>query len=147
MLIIILVISIIAISIGINNDYTDWGEGLMVISGAIIMFTIAIILVMCLLFPYNIEKKLAMYEEENLKIEIKIKNTIKSYMEYEQETYDKVLKDADLTTIVLKYPELNSNELVKAEIEMYKENNNKIRELKEKQINKSVMAWWLYFGN
>lgn len=147
MLIIILVISIIAISIGINNNYTDWGEGLMVISGAIIMFTIAIILVMCMLFPYNIEKKLAMYEEENLKIEIKIKDTIKSYMEYEQETYDKVLKDADLTTIVLKYPELNSNELVKAEIEMYKENNKKIKELKENQINKSVMAWWLYFGN
>ena len=110
-------------------------------------FIAIVIFVMLIEFPFNIDKKLAMYEEENLKIETKIKDTIKSYMEYEQETYDKVLKDADLTTIVLKYPELNSNELVKAEIEVYKENNNKIRELKEKQINKSVMAWWLYFGN
>ena len=110
-------------------------------------FIAIVIFVMLIEFPFNIDKKLAMYEEENLKIETKIKDTIKSYMEYEQETYDKVLKDADLTTIVLKYPELNSNELVKAEIEMYKENNKKIKELKEQQINKLVMAWWLYFGN
>lgn len=143
MLLVLLVICI-GLFIGGICAYEESVVGGSLLAGGLIVI---IIMVMLIDFPYNIEKKLAMYEEENLKIETKIKNTIKSYMEYEQETYDKVLKDADLTTIVLKYPELNSNELVKAEIEMYKENNKKIKELKEKQINKSVMAWWLYFGN
>lgn len=143
MLLVLLVICIGLFIVGMYS-YEEMVIGGSLLAGVFILIMILIILIE---FPYNIEKKLAMYEEENLKIETKIKDTIKSYMEYEQETYDKVLKDADLTTIVLKYPELNSNELVKAEIEVYKDNNNKIRELKEKQINKSVMAWWLYFGN
>lgn len=142
----LLVLLVICIGLFIGGMCADEE---MVIGGSLLAggFILIMILIMLIDFPYNIEKKLAMYEEENLKIETKIKNTIKSYMEYEQETYDKVLKDADLTTMVLKYPELNSNELIKAEIEMYKENNKKIKELKEKQINRSVMAWWLYFGN
>ena len=143
MLLVLLVICIGIFIGGMCADEECVIEGSVVVGVLILVITLAILAD----FPFNIEKKLVMYEEENFKIETKIKSTIKSYMEYEQETYDKVLKDADLTTIVLKYPELNSKELVKAEIEMYKENNNKIRELKEKQINKSVMAWWLYFGN
>ena len=98
-------------------------------------------------FPYNVDKKIAMYEEYNTDIENKVKETVRAYMNYEESTYKELVADADLTTLVIKYPELNSNELVKSEIELYKENNNKIMELKEAQINKSVMAWWLYFGN
>lgn len=97
-------------------------------------------------FPYNVDKMIAMYEDENTKIETKIRETVRAYMEYEETTYEKLVADADLTTLVIKYPELNSNELVKTEIVTYKENNDKLKELKEKQINKSIMAWWLYFG-
>ncbi len=142
----LLVLLVICIGIFIGGMCADEEN---VVGGSLVAGVLILVITLVILgnFPFNIEKKLAMYEEENLKIETKIKNTIKSYMEYEQETYDKVLKDADLTTMVLKYPELNSNELIKAEIEMYKENNKKIKELKENQINKSVMAWWLYFGN
>lgn len=97
-------------------------------------------------FPYNVDKMIAMYEDENIKIETKIRETVRAYMEYEETTYEKLVAGADLTTLVIKYPELNSNELVKAEIVTYKENNDKLIKLKEKQINKSIMAWWLYFG-
>ena len=97
-------------------------------------------------FPYNVDKMIAMYEVENTKIETKIRETVRAYMEYEGTTYEKLVANADLTTLVIKYPELNSNELVRAEIVTYKENNDKLKELKEKQINKSIMAWWLYFG-
>lgn len=103
-------------------------------------------LIMLTEFPYNVDKMIAMYEDENTKIETKIRETVRAYMEYEESTYEKLVADADLTTLVIKYPELNSNELVKAEIMTYKENNDKLKELKEQQINKSIMAWWLYFG-
>ena len=98
-------------------------------------------------FPYNVDKKIALYEEHNASIEKKVKETVRAYMNYEESTYKELVENADLTTLVIKYPELNSNELVKSEIYLYKENNNKIMKLKEDQINKPVMAWWLYFGN
>lgn len=86
--------------------------------------------------------------DEDIKfIREKRKGTVRDYMEYEETTYKQLLENADLTTMVLKYPELNSNELVKMEIETYKENSKKIKELKEDKIGKSRKAWWLYFGN
>lgn len=102
---------------------------------------------MLLFYPYNVDEKIEMYEIENAVIEEKVKNTVRDYMEYEETTYKQLLENADLTTMVLKYPELNSNELVKMEIETYKENSKKLKELKEERIGKSRKAWWLYFGN
>lgn len=98
-------------------------------------------------FPYGGEKKLKMYEEENLKIEEKVKSTVQSYMNYEGDTYKNLIENANLETLLIKYPELNSNELVKMEIEIYKENSKQIKSIKEKLIYKPTMAWWLYFGN
>ena len=97
-------------------------------------------------YPYNCDKKLAMYEEENIKIETKVKETVRAYMNYEEEVYKNLIETADLTTLLIKYPELNSNELIKMEIETYKENSKQIKDLKSKQIDRSLMAWWLYFG-
>ena len=37
-------------------------------------------------FPYNIEPKIALYTEENARIEEKIKDTVRVYMDYEKET-------------------------------------------------------------
>lgn len=98
-------------------------------------------------FPYLVKDKLEMYQEENTKIEEKVKDTVRIYMNYEQETYDNMIKDADLMTLLVAYPELNSNELIKSELTVYIDNSNKIKELKEQLIMRSTMAWWLYFGN
>ena len=49
-------------------------------------------------------------------------------------------------TLVSLYPELKSDELVKKQIAVYQENNKKIINLKEKQIDANVAKWWLYFG-
>ena len=97
-------------------------------------------------FPYNIEPKIALYSEENAKIDEKIKDTVRTYMDYEKETYTNLVQDADLTTLLIAYPQLNSNELVKTEIDTYIENNKQIKSLKEQQIDKNIKAWWLYFG-
>lgn len=149
MLIVILVVTIIlAILSFVIDDGCE--EIAYVIGWILIIIAISIGLVMTGLvvnFPFNVEERLEMYEQENIAIEEKIKETVRAYMEYEQETYDNLIKDADLTTLIIKYPELNSNELVKAEIEMYKENNNQIKILKEEKIKKKTISWWLCFGD
>lgn len=123
----------------------DWYDdfffgGLPMVVSGFIMF------IMLVSYPYKIDEKIDMYEEENLKIEEKVKDTVRVYMKYEQETYENLIKDSDLTTLLIAYPELNSNELVKSEIDIYISNNKDIKELKERRIIRSTLKWWLYFG-
>ena len=113
-------------------------------AGFVILSIVFLVMLFC--YPYNIDKKLEMYVEENQIIEAKVKETVQAYMNYEQETYKSLVENADLQTLLIKYPELNSNELVKVEIETYKENNNKIKQLKEQKINRKVIGFWLFFN-
>lgn len=113
------------------------------ICGALAVLALLLIL---LFYPYKVKEKITMYTEENTNIENKVKETVRAYMDFEKDTYQNLIETAELTTLLTKYPELNSNELVKAEIETYKENSKKIKELKEQLIMKSTYDWWLYFG-
>ena len=147
MLILIILICTILVIIGTileakNNDASEIWEMTGFICGAI---AVAVLIIVLMMYPYKVEEKLAMYIEENTNIENKVKETVGAYMDFEKDTYQNLVKTADLT-ILIKYPELNSNELVKVEIETYKENNIKIKELKEQLIMKSTYDWWLYFG-
>lgn len=150
MLSLLLFIFIILFILGViidNQTYDSIGEYLIVISAIVCIIIFVSITFIIIDYPRNIDEKLNMYEEENQNIELKVKETVKVYMDYEQETYKNLVETADLTTLLVKYPELNSNELVKYEIEIYKSNNDKIKELKEKQIDRSSYNWYLYFGN
>jgi hypothetical protein len=44
------------------------------------------------------------------------------------------------------YPELKSDTLVQNQMNIYVANNQKIKDLKEQQINYEVSKWWLYFN-
>ena len=142
------ILNIISNNLNFKNNfkYGDNIENLKILFSVISAVSMFIIIFIIISYPYNIDKKLAMYEEENQKIETKIKDTVRVYMNYEQETYKNLVETSDFTTLLVAYPELNSNELVKYEIEQYKANSDKIKEIKEQQIHKSTLNWWLYFG-
>ena len=111
----------------------------------IISTIVSIVLLICVLNRVNIEKKIALYEEENTKIEQQIADTVKQYQEYETGIFTEVSPE-DYITLVALYPELKSDTLVQSQIEVYVENNKAIKELKSSAINASVYRWWLYFG-
>ena len=118
------------------------------ITGAIIIIisTIAsIILFISVIDRVGIEKKIAMYEEENTKIEQQIADVVTQYQEYEAGIFTEVAPESAMTLVAL-YPELKSDTLVQSQIEVYVDNNKQIKELKCKAINTSVIRWWLYFG-
>ena len=92
------------------------------------------------------DKQIVMYEEENSNIECRINEMVNNYMIYEKDTYSEFKFD-DIMAAVTIYPELKSDELVKTQIDIYVENNNKIKQLKTDKIECSVFKWWLYFGN
>ena len=153
MILVILVIGILMVTLGIVlYDKLDCGKDeigtMFQIAGAvatIISTIVAIVLLICVLNRVNIDKKIALYEEENAKIEQQIADTVKQYQEYETGIFTEVAPESSITLVAL-YPELKSDTLVQSQINVYVDNNKKIKELKSSAINAPVYRWWLYFG-
>lgn len=153
MILVILALGILMVTLGIVlYDKLDSGKDgigtIFQIAGAVVIMLstiVAIVLLVCVLNRVNIDKKIALYEEENAKIEQQIAATVKQYQEYETGIFTDVAPESSITLVTL-YPELKSDTLVQSQIEVYVENNNTIKELKSTAINASVYRWWLYFG-
>lgn len=94
---------------------------------------------------FVIDEKLAMYEEENTKIEERIAAVVEQYQNYETDIFESVAPK-DAVTYVSLYPELKSDTLVQTQIEVYMANNEKIKALREEKIDAKILKWWLYFG-
>lgn len=154
MLLVILGLGLIILGIGLyltyKGIYEEWiyftlnGVGSVIaILAVIVMIPLGI---MCST-ETTIDERISLYEEENARIEQQVAETVNHYMTYEQETFDKIVPDdIDPTFIVTMFPELNSSELVKSQIEIYQYNNMEIKSLKEKKLIVKVYKWWLYFG-
>lgn len=128
------------------------GAGGIVIGCAAEVFVIvAVIVQFCGISQLKVaDTKIAMYEQENTKIEQDITTLVKDYMNYEKDTYKIASEQIDSSSLLVLtelYPDLKSNELIKKQIEIYTENNNKIKQLKEEKINNQLCKWWLYFGS
>ena len=93
----------------------------------------------------TLDDKVAMYEQENAEIEQSVDVFVKDYYRHESDTYSSLTPE-NAVLFASAYPELQSNELATKQLEIYVENNNKIKELKEDQINLSRNRFWLYFG-
>ena len=92
-----------------------------------------------------IDDRIAMYEEENTRIEQQLADVVEQQQKYETDIFREVAPESAVTMVSL-YPELKSDSLVQAQIEVYTENNKTIRDLRDKQIKGNVYRWWLYFG-
>lgn len=94
----------------------------------------------------TIDERIAMYQEENTKIEEQIATVVEQYQEYETKIFTEVSPESAITLVAL-YPDLKADELVKSQIDIYVENNKQIKTLQEEKITASVKRWWLYFGS
>lgn len=124
--------------------------GLAIIAGIIAFFLLISVIFQCYQVfcrANTIQTQIEMYEEENSKIEEKINAVVQDYLDHEKETY-KDIKPENVIAALSMFPELNSSELVKKEIEIYQSNETKLIDLKEEQIKEIPMArYLLYFGN
>lgn len=144
-MVILLTIIFLILFIMANKKY--WNDDLVGFYG--VAFAIGLILIAVL--GWNIvngrtlESKINMYTEENHNIEEAMDILVEQYMNYESDTYGN-LKNENSITLVSLYPELKADTLVEKQIEIYTENNQRIKALKEKKINISNYKWLLYFG-
>lgn len=151
MILVILAICIAIIIGGIvlaNKMYDDTLGCVLVVLGAIGLIA-CLIVIGFLAYDISelkvIDEKIEMYQEENVKIESDLAEAVAKYQEYESGIFTSVAPDSSVALVSL-YPELKADTLIQKQIEVYIENNNKIKGLKEKKINGRVIRWWLYFG-
>lgn len=145
MFILLFVIAVALIVLAVLNE--DLAEGFGILGGLIGFIALIGIFVNIgyLVHGRTLDDKIAMYEQENAAIEQSVDVLVKDYYKHESDTYSS-LKPENAVLFASAYPELQSNELATKQLEIYVENNNKIKELKEDQINLSRNRFWLYFG-
>ena len=132
---------IVTILVACGDDEVAFAPGL-------IMFGSLVLVVISIFYVVDggvIDNKIAMYQEENTKIETQMDILVERYMDYESETFGELKGESSITLVSL-YPELKADELVKQQVEVYTSNNKKIKELKEQKIDIVKDRWWLYFG-
>jgi p-aminobenzoyl-glutamate transporter AbgT len=153
MLIVLMILTICAVVISAitypDNDWDISGKFVVSTIGAIGLGIADFIVIITIIAYYSTgivaNPKIEMYQEENQKIEEQIDTLVKQYMEYEGKTLTEFKSESSITLVSL-YPELKSDDLVSKQIEVYIENNNKIKQLKEDKINMKIGKWLLYFG-
>lgn len=158
MLIVLFIIFLIMIVIGLVwmgvGDWDDELGGITVFIGGILELCVVTGIIVA---GVNISRlqvadsKIAMYEEENNKIQEQISSIVENYKDYEKNTYTESLKNIDIknTDVVVLaqlYPDLKADGMVTKQMDIYTENNNKIKELKEQKLDYQIAKWWLYFG-
>ena len=145
MFILLFVIAVVLIVLAVMNEDLEECFGIL---GGLIGFIALIgifVNIGLLVRGRTLDDKIAMYEQENTAIEQSVDVLVKDYYKRESDTYSS-LKPENAVLFASAYPELQSNELATKQLEIYVENNNKIKELKEDQINLSKNRFWLYFG-
>ena len=149
MLIIVILFTILAICLCKKtiDDYEMIGctSG----AGAIVFGIIGLIMIGFIIYFMSngiiASNKIEMYQEENNQIQDSIDTIVSKYMNYENSTLKEFKSESPVTYVSL-YPQLQSDELVKKQIDLYISNNNKIKELKEQEIEMKIGKWLLYFG-
>lgn len=118
-----------------------------IFSGLFCFTSFIALIVLCVIVSKGrvINQRIDMYQEQNNQIENSISDLVENYMDYESKTFKDLSPDSSITLISL-YPELKSDKLVEQQCNLYMENNKKITELRESQINLTLYKWWLNFG-
>ena len=145
MFILLFVIAVALIVLGVLLD--DFAEFFVGIGSIVCIIALVGIFINIdyLIRGRTLDDKIAMYEQENAAIEQSVDVFVKDYYRHESDTYSSLTPE-NAVLFASAYPELQSNELATKQLEIYVENNNKIKGLKEDQINLSKNRFWLYFG-
>lgn len=112
--------------------------------------SVILLITVCIMLGFiasasRIDMKIAMYEEENTRIEQSVISAVEKYLDHEQSIFEDISNE-DLQTLLIVYPEIKADTLITKQIEVFIENNAKIKELKEEKISLGTLRFLVYFG-
>lgn len=147
---VVLVVGILILALGAWLAYEDAIGFDLIVGVTGLLMTIGALVAAGVLFSrlssmMVIDEKIAMYSEENAKIETQLAEAVEQYRAYETNVFQSVAPESAVTLVTL-YPELKADTLVQAQMDVYVANNAQIKELKVSKLNEPIYRWWLYFG-
>jgi hypothetical protein len=92
-----------------------------------------------------IDEKILMYETENASIQEQVESVVNAYVAYEHKTFTDIANKSPIALVSV-FPELKSDAVMAKQIDLYVNNNNKIKDLMLDKIDYKSKKWWLYFG-
>ena len=147
--VVLLALTILFFVLAEDDPYAMWAAAgtifaVLFIASAIWMFVVGYHVHRC---KYVIPTQIAMYEEENARIEEKVRDTVNKYMEYEGGVIMEIAPEDDAMSLISLYPDLKTDQLITEEINVYIANNDQIKALRAEQAEQASYKWWLYFGH
>lgn len=143
MLWILLAICALTIVIGVCKY-----EDVLSVTGTIFLF-IFIIVTVITLFCYNdtkstVKAKIAVLEQRNEEVLSQIEPVVNKYLEYESSTLMGFKVAVSKVIALSMYPELKGNEMVQEQLNIIKENQKAITELKLEEAGLKAYKIWLF---
>lgn len=123
----------------IKVESTDYIQCLTFLIGFAGVILLTIVLILTYEYCETItlaDQKIKLYTEQNKDIEDKVALVVDKYLEHEKNTYTS-LKPESKITLASMYPELQSNQLVQQQIQLYNENNKKLTNCKLQKMKSS----------
>lgn len=156
MLIILLLVGIGLIILGsMGMSEWDWYEGIgipMTMLGIVALITLVVVIPIAITNTIKIpqmEERIAIYKEENTRIEEQIKTVIETYQDYEQGIFEDIdldeISSEKLILLTSIYPELKSDAMIQELIQVYINNTNEIKSLRTQKLDHELWRWWLCF--
>ncbi len=129
-----------------DDGALQWALSIIGGLGSLVVFGVIIYAANNVMQLQVIDQKIAVYEQENTRIEQSVAAMVENYIDYETDTFTKVAENISPTMVFSMYPELKSNTLVEKEISIYTENQKELRTLKLSRFDCELWKWWLWFG-
>lgn len=158
MLIILLIIGVSLIVLGCLGIYVNKFKisydlcCLLNTMGSILTVIVVIFMILAITFSVKIpqmEERITIYKEENVRIEEQIKTVIEAYQDYEQGMFEDIdldkISSEKLILLTSMYPELKSDTMVQELIQVYIDNTNEIKAIRTQKLDYEVWRWWLCF--
>ena len=148
MLILSLALGVVLLVCGLANREANFELNTMMMIGGIIAsisLIFSLILINELATARTIDERLELYTAENTAIQLEVSRIVENFTQYERDIFESMRNDSPVILLGI-FPELRADELVSRRLNTYIENNDRIRALREEQVNASNLRWWLFFG-
>lgn len=134
--------------------YLEWdssSEVFSILATVVACIAFGILIAICSLAPTvatecAIDNKIAMYQEENAKIEQDIDKIVQEYLKNEHDTFPDLKTEESSITLVTLIPELKSDTHVEQQLHIYVFNIIMIETLRDEKIGFAKLKWILYFS-
>lgn len=95
---------------------------------------------------HTIDNKIELCVEENTQLEAKLVDATNMWLQHQSDIFESISDMQGVTTYLVKYPELQGQEIIIELMDKYDENSTELKQLKNEKINLKGISRLGWFG-